>query len=787
MKQLKRICISTLLLLSFFMGGNGFCQLAIGQWRDHLSYKKGISVTQNDSLIYCATESGIFSLNKYDNSIERLSKISGLSDVGVNVIKYNDYNSTLLIAYNNANIDLVSNNSIYNISDIKRAIITGKKAINNIHLRNELAYLACGFGIVVLDMDKKEIKDTYYIGVNGGYINIRDITSDASYLYAATDSGVYRASLSAANLADYNSWNKLFGIPAGIYNSLAILNGKVFANYSGNLMTGSFASDTVFAFDGTAWSKPPISNTMNYTPLKKMEVYNNELVIAFVYSVDFFDSNGIWANKRIGSFVTGFPVEPIQAIIDITNSKTTWIADNVSGIIKNYDIWGGSIYFLPNGPNTSGVYAMDMVESELWVTRGDRSEIWINVYNKAEAYKFSNETWSSTTGMAGGIPALDSIYDFVSVSIDPGNKEHVYLGSLGAGIIELNNGSFTKLWNETNSSLQSRGDAPFHWVGVFGMAHDENRNLWVTNSYAKEPLSVRKADGTWQSFNFSGLVTTPTITQVIVTQGNQKWMALPGQGILVFNENGTWAVNDDSKKKLFTGEGNGNLPSNEVTCLAEDKDGEIWVGTNKGIAVFFCADQVFSSSGCDAQQIFIEQDGHTQILLETEVITAIAMDGANRKWIGTQNSGVYLMSEDGTTEVKHFTAENSPLLSNEVRSIAIDPKSGEVFFGTSEGIISYRNDATEGLEDFTNVYVFPNPVRPGYEGPIAITGLVENADVKITDISGSLVYHTKALGGQAIWYGKNFDGEKAHSGVYMVFCANEDGSKTFIAKILLIN
>ena len=200
------------------MGGDGIAQLAIGQWRDHLSYKKGISVTQNDSLVYCATESGIFSLNKSDYSIDRLSKISGLSDVGVNTIRFNDYNNTLLIAYKNANIDLVSGNTIYNISDIKRAIITGKKTINNIHLKNQFAYLACGFGIVVLDMDKKEIKETYYIGINGGYINIRDITSDANYLYAATDSGVYWASFSSPNLADYNSWNKFSLLPNGKYH-----------------------------------------------------------------------------------------------------------------------------------------------------------------------------------------------------------------------------------------------------------------------------------------------------------------------------------------------------------------------------------------------------------------------------------------------------------------------------------------------------------------------------------------------------------------------------------------
>ena len=393
-----------------------------------------------------------------------------------------------------------------------------------------------------------------------------------------------------------------------------------------------------------------------------------------------------------------------------------------------------------------------------------------------------------SSGMVSGIVVRGQKVGFV-ITIDPANKEHVYLGSLGAGIIELNNGSLTKLWNETNSPLQSRCDAPVHWVGSFGMSFDEEGNLWVTNAYSTSPLVVRKTDGSWQ--NFFSTSTCPALGSVMVSKNNYKWMIIPrGAGLMVFDNNGTWSTGDDKALQIIlsdTSYGFPSLATTDILCIAEDKDGEIWMGTDKGIAVFFCADQIFSGSGCDAQQIFIEQDGHTQILLETEVVTSIVIDGANRKWIGTQNSGAYLMSEDGTTEVKHFTAENSPLLSNEIRSIAINPKTGEVFFGTSEGIISYRNDATEGLEDFTDVYVFPNPIRPGYEGPIAITGLVENADVKITDISGSLVYHTKALGGQAIWYGKNFNGEKASSGVYMVFCANEDGSKTYIAKILVVN
>jgi len=430
---------------------------------------------------------------------------------------------------------------------------------------------------------------------------------------------------------------------------------------------------------------------------------------------------------------------------------------------------------------------MQVVNEEVWVTRGERGETWSNVYKKGEAYRFKDETWTSVTNK--NISALDSTYDVVSIAVDPNDSEHYYLGALGVGLLEIKNGAVVNVWNEKNSSLQSTGwSSTFHWVGIFGLTFDQEGNLWVSNSTAPQPLSVRKTDGTWQSFNVSALATNPTTGTILVDQSKQKWVLLPRNvGILVLNDNGTWATGDDQMKKLSSIKGSGSLPSNEVICLAEDQDGEIWAGTDKGIAVFYCADQMFSSNGCEAQQIFIEQDGHTQLLLETEVINAIAIDGANRKWIGTQNSGAYLMSADGIVQIKHFTVDNSPLLSDEIRSIAIHPKSGEVFFGTGRGIISYRNDATEGNSEYENVYAFPNPVKPGYDGPIAISGLIDNANVKITDISGSLIFETTALGGQAIWYGKNFKGEKASSGVYLIFCSNPDGTKTFVTKILVVN
>ena len=210
------------------------------------------------------------------------------------------------------------------------------------------------------------------------------------------------------------------------------------------------------------------------------------------------------------------------------------------------------------------------------------------------------------------------------------------------------------------------------------------------------------------------------------------------------------------------------------------------MGTDLGIVIYSNPERVFDDNNFHAERIILTVGDVTQYLLNTEIVTAIAVDGANQKWLGTQNSGVYLVSDNGTKEIYHFTAENSPLLSDKIYGIGINHESGEVFFATDKGLISYRGSATMGSDEFRDVYVYPNPVRENYAGKITVRGLVSDVNVKITDISGNLVYETQADGGQATWNGKDFSGRRPSTGVYLVFCTNEDGSKTFITKFLFI-
>lgn len=771
---MKRIFLLIVITLSvqFIFAQN----VGVGQWEDFLSYKSGLSVAEGGGKVYCATQSGIFSLNKSDNSIERLSKINGLADVEATVLGYNYYSSKLIIAYKNSNIDIIDNNGlIVNLSDIKRKSILGNKAINNVYFINQYAYLACGFGIVIIDMDKIEVSDTYYIGPNGGLINVRDITSDDNYFYAATDAGVYRASKSSSNLANYSAWSVMNGLPAGVYNTITEFNGKIYTNFSKLLTNGAYYQDTAYVYD-TSWNYfiPPTALT-----IRSLKKYNDVLIVTQPGAVTTYDSGLI-----VKDYISNYFNDLTRAEYGITdNSGNIWIADDKYGMVGWRPGMGIFSYF-PDGPSSANVAAISIQGNNMAVAPGGGGD----GYFLDGLYNYNGTAWKNIKGDYPSIVNLDTINNISNVLVDPNDTKRIYATTGLCGVIEFYDGAPVKLYTDINSSLQRISPTGYNPIWTSGMAFDNLSNMWIGNSGVQSSISIKKTDGTWQALNFSSFIgNTPDIGQILVDRNDQKWVVLTrGSGLMVYSGSGT-APNTSNTKKLSGAVGNGALPSTNVFCLARDTDGEIWVGTDKGIAVFYSPENVFSGDNFDAQQILIEQDGHVQILLETELIQSIAVDGANRKWIATANSGVFLMSADGTKQIYHFDINNSPLFSNDVKSIAINQQTGEVYFGTTKGIIAFRGTATAGAEFFTDVYSFPNPVKHTYDGPIAIKGLVNNTTVKITDISGTLVYEALSEGGQAIWYGRNFNGERVNTGVYMVFCTNEDGTQKMVTKILFIN
>jgi len=323
-------------------------------------------------------------------------------------------------------------------------------------------------------------------------------------------------------------------------------------------------------------------------------------------------------------------------------------------------------------------------------------------------------------------------------------------------------------------------------VGVTAFREDGNGNVWMINVRSEKPLAVYREDGTFESFSVKNIVnrTTPGF-DMIIDQRGYHWMLFNREGIVVFDEN-----RDDlagPKLHRFTAaDGSGGLPSNEVNTIVEVLDGAIWVGTSDGVGVFFSPFDVFSQSPSDARPIIVEQGGIFQPLFENQAISKIVVDGANRKWVGTFGSGVFLMSADGTDQIHHFTTTNSPLLSNTINDIAIDPRSGDVYIATENGLMSYTSDATQGQFANNCTSVFPNPVRETYTGPISITGLVRDSQVRITDVRGNLIYETVSNGGTAVWDGTNRNRQRVATGVYFALSSDPEGNSTCVSKILVV-
>ena len=429
--------------------------------------------------------------------------------------------------------------------------------------------------------------------------------------------------------------------------------------------------------------------------------------------------------------------------------------------------------FIPNGPAGNTFGDMSFVGDKLIVTHGGKNNSWNNLNIKQEVSIYNNNSWGKTSELTN----LE-INDLLEIS---GNENQFFIGSWNGGLLEFENNNLTNIYNNKNSSLQAITDDG--WVRVGGCCMDEASGLWVTNSQAENPISLFENE-TWESFTLNSISTNTMIGKIICASNNQKWIQSRGEGIIVISESGNKILDE---KKLNSSPSYGNLPSNSVNAMVEDLEGSIWIGTSNGVGVFYFPNNIFSSSSFDCETPLVEVDGYVERLLYNTNVLDVAVDGGNRKWFATEGKGVFLMSENGTEEIYHFTSENSPLLNNTVYNIEINPENGDVFFGTELGLCSFRSTATLGKDKFENVLIFPNPVKKNYSGLISISGLTKNTNVKITDISGNLVYETYSEGGSATWNGRSFNGKKVKTGVYLFFCTNNDFNETVVKKVLIYN
>lgn len=742
----------------------------IGAWTSHMPYQQAVQVLNTGKEIYCLTVGGVFVLNIEDSSMQVLSKQDGLSGTNIKTGAYDINSKTVIVAYENTNIDLIRGREIINIDDIFKTEITGIKSINSINCIDGIAYINCGFGVVLLDLNKVEIKDTYYLGENGSNLGIYNIAVLNDKIYAATDSGIFEADYNSVNLANYQNWRKhrnIYNFPVNAYPAVSCVN------YNNKLY--AFLKDGIYEFDGNSWV---YSNNVFQGGLGKFTLSENKLISVFNYGVVAYDNNMQWVNFISAASSDNFK----NASFD--KSGKLWIA-NINRGLQRYDNNTLTASYVPNGPFASIARRLAFHNGKLIVASGTVGEGYTNRFTNNGIYRYQNKEWKNYNYL--NYPVVDSFYDIISVAINKKNNREYY-GTFWKGIVEFDENGYVKDYSGYNSTIGEAfgNDGQYR---VTGMAFDSKSQLWVSNYWADKPISVLKTNGQWQAFEFPGIFAEyKYVSDITIDQYDQKWVCIPrSNAILVFKENTNGTV---KFIRLGSGANNGNLPkdASEVLCITEDLDGRMWVGTNKGLAVFYNTSDILDpNADTDAQPVKVVDGEFVQSLLENESITTIKVDAANRKWVGTRN-GVWLFTSDGAEQIHYFNTENSPLLTNIINDIAIDQQTGEVFFGTDFGIVSYRSDATEGFEtNKEQIKVFPNPVKETYRGAIAIEGLVNAANVKITDIEGKVVYTTKANGSQAIWYGNNFSGERVQTGVYLVYSANEDGLETMVSKIVFIH
>lgn len=751
--------------------------VAIGKWRTHLAYNSINQITQSTNNIYAISDGALISISKEDGDMQFYSKISGLSDVNIIRIEYDKANNQLLILYSNGNIDIMNPSGVNNIPDLYNKVLGSTKGVNEVFFNDNYAYLSCDFGIIKLNLTRKEIAETFIIGPNASYLKILSTTIHQNTIYAATESTIYYADAQNPNIVNYEYWKPVTGLP-GLGEFQKIFN---FANNLLVLRNGKLYKKEI----NDSWT--PLLSVID---ISSLNISNGKIIAGNgTNTIYILNDNFELTTQNL------FSSPDIEYDSD---RETYWAAGGTLGVIS-FQTQSGSEptinYFKPNGPAENNPWSMTFAGEKLFMVNGGR---WSSQDNRpGQVMIYKNEKWTNISWEEINKETNSAVLDFMNVAVDPDDDTHFFVTSYGTGLYEFRNEQFTTWHTPVNSTISDIYPGSFLYIRLDGAVYDKQKNLMLVNMGSTSPVKILTNTEEWKQLDFSSFPTMGSMGKILISNSNnQKWIpSVRGTpGLLIWDDNGTLLDQSDDKSVFLTTFADvDNIGSyikpDHFLCLAEDKNGVIWAGTELGPLLFYNTSKVFEKEYTCSRVKIPRNDGTGQAdyLLEDEFITAIVVDGANRKWIGTKTSGLYLMSENGQETINHFTSSNSPLLADNIISLALNPVSGELFVGTSNGLISYQSDAGDAENVFTNVYAYPNPVRENFNGIITITGLVAKTQVKIADLNGNLIYQTVSNGNLATWDGKDAHGKRVNTGIYMVICANEEGTQSAITKIMVIN
>jgi hypothetical protein len=718
---------SITVLLVFVL--NLYSQTPVGSWSDHLSYNSARSIAVSLKEVYVSTGSSIIIYNKEFAELKKMSTINGLTETGINAIAWSETTNALVIGYSSTNVDLLLNNTIFNIPDIYNKYIPGKKVINRIRTSGKYAYLACSFGIVVADISKKEIYDTWKPGPDTENNEVLDICFGGDNIYAATETGVFFASLSGQGLSYFGNWTRINTLPdpGGRYTALTFSGARLYVNKYDQFSAG----DSLFVAGETTYLFSYLPGIFNLS----IDPGTEGFTISSGLSARYFDTGGT-LKKTVDTYGFALP-DILQSVAD---NGDIWIADINAGLVKGRNMNEFSVLNLP-GPVSNNAFHIVSLNGKAVVCGGGTDNSWNDLGRSFQVSLFQDNGWTNLAGTG--------INDALRSLIDPDNENHLFISSWGGGLLEYKDNVLINHYTDANSPLQTIVPGkPF--VRICGLAMDRGKNLWMTQTGVPGSIKVLKPDGNWIVNPLT--INAPVIGDIIITKSGYKWIILPeGHGLYIFDDNNTPALPGDDRSEQMVVKDAENQIISSVFSIAEDLDGNIWIGTDEGPMIYYNPERVFSED-LRANRIKIPRNdgsGFSDYLLKSESVTSIAVDGSNKKWLGTSGSGAYYVAPDGITQIEHFNEKNSPILSDSLISIAVDNKTGDIWFGTSNGLQSYRGNATAGSAKFTSVYAFPNPVREDFTGNVTITGLIRDTQINITDISGNLVYKTISDGGEA--------------------------------------
>jgi ligand-binding sensor domain-containing protein len=755
--------------------------LRIGEWQTHNPYNSAVSVTQSTENIYYATTQAIIIIEKVSRETSYITRKTGLSDVAIAKIAYNRATRKLLVAYQNGNLDIIDNDgNITNVSDILRANIAGTRDVNHIYFKLNMAYLACDFGLVQLNMANLQV-------VRTTFTPDRRATSFAlqnDTLWLATTKGLLWCTPDR-NLQDFGQWRTVATNFAGLRPDAP---NRHIVNFKNTLVAD--ANDSLFILRNNTWQflyagGKPDFDLISIEPTADFLVLGWHRDAGADYMQYLYESGyeyRLWTDRV--SNIRQTTTERFTS-----DSSHVWVADVWVGMgyfsVKDYK--GTKTNFnCPQG-NRCRRAIVHPDNRDLFIATGSINGDYQYTVNADGIAHYSKGIWKNYN-RATNNAQFGGAVDAVAIVVRPSDG-HIFTGMYASEnrpfLIETDaDGKFVRAYDKRSGSTMQTAVGDTGSIRVIGMAVDAENNIWLLNRDAPNPVSVLRPDGTWRTFQ----TPFPSVKlRDIAIDGNDiKWITA-NDGLIAFDD-GDLDKNGDERIKILT-PSNSKLNSANTSMPVVDLDGDVWVGTTAGATVFQCGTSIFQeNTTCKGSNPLACINSVCEDLLKQSVVNCITVDGANRKWFGTP-AGIFVQTPDGRNTVVTFNKDNAPLPSNDILSITMDDKNGLVWILTVEGLVSYRTDAAfaQKIPSENNIIAFPNPVRPDYTGPIAINGFVRDAIVKITDVAGTLVYETTALGSQVVWSGNDYNGKRASTGVYLVYTSNNEGEQALVAKIAVVN